>query len=78
MPGLTVTTVVDQIYGTTAGTDVTVSTTGEITKLPDGTLIPLGTSDNHLLVVGSTGRLYALQRILNEVHSGGWIGNRKQ
>jgi hypothetical protein len=62
VPGLTVTNVVDQIYGTTAGTDVVVSSTGQVTTLPQGTLIPIRMSNNHLLVVGSPGRLYALGR----------------
>ena len=60
VPGLTVTTVVDQIYGTTNGTPVVVSADGQTSKLPDGTLIPIGQTGSQLLVVGSTGRLYAL------------------
>jgi hypothetical protein len=62
VPGLAVTTVVDQIYGTTAGVAVTVSPSGEITKLPDGTLIPAGQTNGQLVVVGSDNRLYALTK----------------
>ena len=42
VPGLTVTTVVDQIYDTSAGTDVVVSATGTTTPLLTGALIPIG------------------------------------
>jgi hypothetical protein len=62
VPGLTVTTVADQIYGTTNGDPVTVTSTGQVTPLPNGTLIPAGQTTDHLLVVGSPGRLYALER----------------
>lgn len=62
VPGLTVTTVVDQIYGTTTGHPAVVTAAGQITKLPAGTLIPIGQTPGHLLVVGSTGHLYALNR----------------
>jgi len=46
VPGLTVTTVVDQIYDTSAGTDVVVSATGTTTPLLTGALIPIGITNN--------------------------------
>jgi len=50
VPGLTVTTVVDQIYDTSAGTDVVVSATGTTTPLLTGALIPIEITNNRLLV----------------------------
>ena len=57
----TVTAVVDQVYGAAQGDPVTIAADGATTRLPDGTLIPIGESDGHLLVVDSDNRLYALQ-----------------
>lgn len=59
-PGVTITAVVDQVYGTKSGDDVLVSADGNTTPLPAGTLIPTGLSDGHLLVVDSDHRLCAL------------------
>uniref|UniRef100_UPI003B3B697F hypothetical protein n=1 Tax=Micromonospora sp. TaxID=1876 RepID=UPI003B3B697F len=59
-PGVTMTAVVDQIYGTKNGNPVLVSPDGNTTALPAGTLTPTGLSDGHLLVVDSDHRLYAL------------------
>lgn len=59
-PGVTITAVVDQVYGTKSGDSVLVSADGNTTALPAGTLIPTGLSDGHLLVVDSDHRLYAL------------------
>ena len=59
VPGLTVTTVVDQIYDTSAGSDVVVSATGTTTPPLTGALIPIG-NEQWVLVVGPPGRLYAL------------------
>lgn len=60
VPGLTVTTVADQIYGTLNGDTVTVTPEGRTTHLPAGTLIPIGLSDGRALVVGALNKLYAL------------------
>lgn len=57
----TVTAVVDQVYGTTQGDPVVIAADGTITRLPDGTLIPIGDTNDHLLVVDSDNRLYALE-----------------
>lgn len=50
--GATVTAIVDQVYGT-AGGSVVISPGGIATLLPEGTLIPVRQSDQHLLVVDS-------------------------
>lgn len=60
VPGLTVTTVADQIYGTLNGDPVLVNPDGQTTNLPVGTLIPIGLSDGRALVVGASNKLYAL------------------
>jgi hypothetical protein len=62
VPGLTVTTVADQIYGALNGDPVVVSPSAQVSELAAGTLIPVGQASAQLLVVGSTGRLYALAR----------------
>jgi hypothetical protein len=62
VPGLTVTTVADQIYGTLNGDPVVVSPGAQVSELAAGTLIPVGQAADQLLVVGSPGRLYALER----------------
>lgn len=59
-PGVTITAIVDQVYGTKDGANVLVTDDGNTTALPAGTLIPIGLSDGHLLVVDSAQRLYAL------------------
>jgi hypothetical protein len=62
VPGLTVTTVADQIYGALNGDPVVVSPSAQVSELAAGTLIPVGQAADQLLVVGSTGTLYALAR----------------
>lgn len=71
VPGLTVTRVVDQIYGTLHGDDVTVNTTGTTTPLPPGTLQPVNQTGDRALVVGATNKLYALKRVIDGGESGG-------
>ena len=60
VPGLTVTTVVDQIYGTLHGDPIVVRPDGHTSQLPGGTLVPVGQSRDKLLVVGASNALYAL------------------
>lgn len=60
--GAIVTAVVDQVYGTFGGSAVKIGADGDPTLLPNGTLIPVAESDEHLLIVDSKQKLSAVLR----------------